>query len=282
MTKENTQISIFDSAPDTKMYQYKMSVEKLQSELSKYGLTPNQSKVFIFLGKYGSKTAPEVCKSLKLPRTETYHLLSSLQNKGIVSATFQHPIKFKALPLDKAIWVLVNSEKERIKGLEKMESDISQLWETIPAFDSVEEPEEDKFQMLKGTNQIHSKITEMTDNFDNEFLILGSEKDFLKLYHGDFLEAFIKTRQNFRLLNACSVKTEYIFDNLDRKNIRKMSKDVKDNLCFILKDNSEMLFFTKNATSTEQFAMWTNSKTLVYSMTLLFESLWNNAKKLPL
>lgn len=279
MAKETTQTSVFDSAPDSQMYEYKLSVEKVQAELSQYGLTSNQSKVFIYLGKYGAKTAPEVCKALKLPRTETYHLLSALQNKGIVSATFQHPIQFTASPLSKAIWILVNSEKERVKSLEQMEKGLSQLWDDIPAFDAVQEEVEEKFQMLQGSNQIHSKITEMTDSYNDEFLILGSEKDYLKLYHGDFLESFVKSKQDFRLLSACTDKTTYIFDDLDRKNVKKLGKDIENHLCFIIKDGGEMLFFTKNANSTEElFAMWTNSKSMVYSMKLLFESLWKNSK----
>ena len=144
---------------------------------------------------------------------------------------------------------------------------------------SIEEEVEEKFQMLQGSNQIHSKITEMTDNFSKEFLILGSEKDYLKLYHGDFLEAFIKSKQQFRLLSACTDKTAYIFDDLERKNIKKLSKDVENHLCFIIKDDNEMLFFTKNANSKDEpFAMWTNSHSMVYSMKLLFESLWKILK----
>lgn len=275
--------SIFDSTPDTQMYEYKISIEKIQAELLQYGLTSNQSKVFIYLGKYGAKTAPEVCKALKLPRTETYHLLSALQNKGIVSATFQHPIQFTALPLTKAIWILVNSEKERVKSLEHMEQGLSELWDNIPTFDSLHNNAEEKFQMLQGSNQIKSKITEMTDNFKDEFLILGSEKDYIKLYHGEFLESFVKSKQQFRLLSSCSEKTLYMFDNLERKNIKKLTKDIQNHLCFILKDDSELLFFTKNANSpTEPFAMWTNSKSMIYSMKLLFESLWTNSKNIHL
>ena len=54
MTNETTQTSIFDSTPDTQMYEYKLSIEKVQVELLQYGLTSNQSKVFIYLGKYGA------------------------------------------------------------------------------------------------------------------------------------------------------------------------------------------------------------------------------------
>src|SRR5579864_9471467 len=119
MKEDELSASIFDADSGSVRYEQKVTCDKLKDELAKFGLTSNQSKVYIYLGKYGSKTAPEVCKSLKLPRTETYHLLTSLQNKGVVSATFQHPIRFSAVPLDKAIWVLVNAEKERVNTLEK-------------------------------------------------------------------------------------------------------------------------------------------------------------------
>jgi sugar-specific transcriptional regulator TrmB len=110
MKDEDTQITIFDTSSDSAMSEHRLTLEKLREELSRFGLTANQAKVYIFLGKYGSKTAPEVCRALRLPRTETYHLLTTLQNKGIVSATFQHPIKFSAVQLDKAVWTLVNAE----------------------------------------------------------------------------------------------------------------------------------------------------------------------------
>ncbi|PIW33383.1 MAG: TrmB family transcriptional regulator [Nitrosopumilales archaeon CG15_BIG_FIL_POST_REV_8_21_14_020_37_12] len=280
--KEHT-ISLFDAESDSTLGEYKSNLEQVQQQLSKYGLTGNQSKVYIYLGKYGAQTAPDVCKALKLPRTETYHLLSALQNKGIVSATFQHPIQFTALPLEKAVWILVNSEKERVKSLEKMETHLSELWNAIPTFDSNPKDEEDKFQMLKGSNQISSKITEMTDGYSDELLLLGSEKDLIRLYHSDFLEPFEKSKQKFRILSSCGEKTLYIFDNLERKNIKSLDKDIQDNLCFVLKDNLELLFFTKNAThSNDTFAMWTDSPALVYSMKLLFESMWNSSKNIHL
>ena len=74
--------------------------------------------------------------------------------------------------------------------------------------------------MLKGTNQIYSKITSMTDGYENEFLILGSEKDYLRLYHAEYLEPFEKSKQKFRLLSSCTDKTAYIFDDLERKNVK--------------------------------------------------------------
>jgi sugar-specific transcriptional regulator TrmB len=281
---EELQISIFDSTSDSTMNEHRPSLDKLKDELSKFGLTSNQSKVYIFLGKYGSKTAPDVCKSLKLPRTETYHLLTSLQNKGIVAATFQHPIKFSAVPLDKAIWVLVNAEKERVNTLERQEGNITELWNTIPEFATTNVIKDDKFQMLQGINQIHSKIKEMVKDTKKNFFVLGSEKDYLKFYHSDFFETVDNSKIDLKLLTAPSEKIMYVFDEINRDKVKKMSDGIKDHLCFITKDDEELLFFIKNASQSSQqmTAIWTDSASMVYSMNMLFSNVWSKSKNIHL
>ena len=285
MKDEPIQLSILDSTSDSKYYDYRVSLDKVKDELAKFGLTSNQCKVYIFLGKYGSKTAPEVCKALKLPRTETYHLLTTLQNKGIVSATFQHPIRFMALPLDKAIWVLVNAEKERVNTLEKQEKELVELWNNIPDFHPEEkETKEDRFQMLQGANQIHGKMKEMVSNTKKEFVVLGSEKDFLKFYHSDFFAPLDNSKIDLKLLTSSSDRTMYIFDDIDRTKVKRLNSDIKENLCFIIKDNDELLFFTKNASQTAQHvaAMWTDSSAMIHSMKLLFNQIWPKSKSIYL
>jgi sugar-specific transcriptional regulator TrmB len=283
MNNEDIQVTIFDSDSDSKIYEHRLSIEKIKDELSKFGLTSNQSKVYIFLGKYGSKTAPEICKALKLPRTETYHLLTTLQNKGIVSATFHYPIKFSAEPLNKAIWILVNAEKERVNTLEKKERRILGLWESIPEFSSITEDKENKFQILQGTNQVHSKIKEMISNTKSEFFILGSERDFLKFYHSDFFVPLDKAEIELKLLTSASDKSMYIFDDIDRSKVRKMANNIKDSLCFITKDNEELIFFNKNSSQSQELsAIWTDSESMVYSMKMLFHFIWSKSKNIHL
>ena len=81
-------INVVNSTPDSKLYEYKLGIERITEDLIKFGLTKSQAKVFIYLGKYGSKTSPQVCKDLKLPRTETYNILNILTNRGIVVTEF--------------------------------------------------------------------------------------------------------------------------------------------------------------------------------------------------
>ena len=285
IVRENSDASIFTEDPDTSVYEYRESLEKIQLKLSSFGLTTNQCKVYIYLGKYGSRTAPDISKVLKLPRTETYKLLASLQNKGVVSASFQHPIQFSAMPLTDAVHSLINTEKERIKKLEILKSELNKLWEDIPQFhNEIQKTDDSKFQILQGENQIHSKINDMVRNSKKEFMIIGNEKDFLKFDQTNILESVDKSPVELKVLTNSSDKTLYVFDEIDKTSVKKLPTSIDGNLCFVVKDDDEVLFYMKNSESGKEktTALWTNSTTMIYSKKLLFSTLWSKSKSIPL
>ena len=254
--------------------------EQVKEYFTTFGLTPNQIKVFFYLGKIGAKTASEISKAVIIPRSETYHLLTALQNKGIVDASFQHPIKFTAMSIEKTIEVLINTEIERLNKLKKSGPELQKIWEKIPGNTSeTEEKGEEKFKVLQGGNQVNSKIFDMILNAKNECRILGSEKDFMKFYHANFLDALEEHQIDYKLLTPISKKSKYIFDDLDKSKIKKLCSSVKESLCFLLKDDDEVLFFIKNeGNSKEMRAIWTNSETIIYSKALLFDNIWEKTK----
>ena len=254
--------------------------EQIKEYFTTFGLTPNQIKVFFYLGKIGAKTASEISKAVIIPRSETYHLLTALQNKGIVEASFQHPIKFTALSIKKTIDVLLNTEIERLNKLKKSGPELEEIWEKIPGnISDIEESEEEKFKVLQGGNQVNSKIFDMILNAKNECRILGSEKDFMKFYHANFLDALEEHQVDYKLLTPISKKSKYIFDDLDKSKIKKLCSSVKESLCFLLKDDDEVLFFIKNeGNNKEMRAIWTNSETIIYSKALLFDNIWAKTK----
>lgn len=265
----HSQFTIFDAEKESCLNQFEETIEKIQEQLVKFGLTANQAKVYIFLGKHGSKTASQVNKALKLPRTETYQILTALQNKGIVSATYQHPIRFSALPLTNAIRSILDKEKERINRLENQESELVELWDSITIQNICIEPAEEKFQVLQNENQINVKIKEMIAS-SKGIMILGTEKDFASFYHANILDMINSTP--YRLLTTLE-RSSYIFEKLNMKNIRRIEIN---NLCFAVNDD-QVLFYTNNHNAGITSAVWTNSSTMIYSKKLLFELLWKRS-----
>jgi sugar-specific transcriptional regulator TrmB len=283
MTTNVSNVTSFDSLSNTMPYDHEMVFDRIKNELSKFGLTQNQSKVFLYLEKYGSSTATQVSKALKVPRTETYHLLTNLQNKGIVSATFQHPIKFSALPLDKAIGTLINSEKERVKNLESQEKGLVELWDALPSFKiNKEEVKDGRFQILQGVNQMTGKIKEMLTNSKATIQVLASEKDFMKFYHSGYLEWMADSKSEVQLVSSSSDKTLYIFEGKLVDKVKRMPMKIKEDLCFIITDDDQAILFMKNTGEPSQniLAMWTDSYSMVYTLKLLFTYIWSNSKYL--
>ena len=280
---EQSLTTVFDSEPDSRMHEYKIELEKISDELLKFGLTKNQAKVFIFLGKYGSKTSPEVCKALKLPRTETYSVLNDLLNLGIVSSEFNHPTKYSALPMDKAILTMVNAAQEHVNKLAKKEIELAKLWNKIPSFDSTSYGTKlEKFQMLQGTPRIHNKIKEMIEDSKDEIKIMCTEKDLSRFYYSDILEKLGSLPIDVQLIISPTQKIPRFVQAIDRSKIRLMPTNNGDNQCFIVKDSDEALVFLRNADrpTKNAFAFWTDTNSLMNSMKKLFDYSWKNS--LPL
>jgi HTH-type transcriptional regulator, sugar sensing transcriptional regulator len=281
-TKE-VELTLFNSDPGSNLYEYKQELDKINDELLKFGLTPNQTKVFMYLGKYGSKTSPEVCNALKLPRTETYNVLNALLNRGIIISEFQHPTRYTALSMDKAILTMVNAAQENVNNLAKKEIEIAKLWNKIPSFtDDENETHAEKFQMLQGTTRIHNKMKEMLTNTKNEFKILCSENDLSKFYYTDFLEILGSLPSDLKLIISPTKKIPRYIRAIDETKIRILPNNNVENQCFLVKDNDEVLIYLRNneRTSRNVFAFWTNTGSLVRSMRNLFQYSWQNS--LPL
>jgi sugar-specific transcriptional regulator TrmB len=256
---------------------------KVQAELVKFGLTPNEAKVYIYLAKYGHRRAVEIAKSIHIPRTETYHLLSSLQNKGLVTATFQHPIKFNAVPFDKALQVLIEIEKDRLRTFERKEQDLLSLWESIPDFKTDEDDTgQEKFQILEGQIQVYSRAKDMRSRAQQEVIVLGYERDYMKLYHYDFmdgLDVLAEMGVTLKMLTTFSANSLDIFRGINPEMIRHIPNNVNAPLCFVMIDRAELLFFLKNTATNNKgvLAMWTDCKPFIEAMHILFSELWKNS-----
>lgn len=276
-----SQIRIFTADEDSSLYEYKIKLEKIKKEMIKFGLTHNQAKIYIYLGKYGAKTAPEVVKSLGMPRTETYFILNTLQSKGIVTAEFSSPTRYVALPIEQAISTLINTEKENLNILAKQEKSVTEMWKEIPTF-AIETTElkQDRLQTMEGTGQIYSKIKDMIKTAREQIIVFGSEKDISRFYHSEIIEMmFNQPLIDARIIISPALRIPDFLSEFDKKKIKLMSDEENDNQCFVIKDRDEIMLFLRNAThpSHNVFAMWSDSKSLNEPLLRLFEYSWERS-----
>jgi len=103
----------------------------LQEKLRDFGLTKNESKIYIFLSKHGPKKPIEISREEKIPRTETYHLLSNLEAKGIITPSIERPTKFSAVTIEKAIEFILHNQQKKIEELKILKHDMIELWNSF-------------------------------------------------------------------------------------------------------------------------------------------------------
>jgi len=113
---------------DSNNERYDQISNSAQEILQKLGLTQNELKVYLYLNKNGSKKAKEIAQNQKIPRTQTYHLLTALQNKGMVIMVSDRITKFEGIEFEKVLDILINNELKRIEELQSMRRELSELW----------------------------------------------------------------------------------------------------------------------------------------------------------
>ena len=128
----------------------------------------NEIKVYLHLARTGEMKAGEIAEAISLHRTETYRILRDLEKRGVVFSVFEKPLKFTAVPLDKAIDLLVDAQKIKIKLLEQEKTSLVELWQSIPQ-PKMSNAKKELFQMLEGEQQVLMKANELLERTEKEF-----------------------------------------------------------------------------------------------------------------
>ncbi|HVX01762.1 MAG TPA: helix-turn-helix domain-containing protein, partial [Nitrososphaera sp.] len=84
--------------------------QELVNELTRLELSLNEAKIIVRLVSRGPAIASDISRDLSMPRTETYHYISSLLGKGIVLSTFSKPRKYYSLSFDEVVDHLVQTK----------------------------------------------------------------------------------------------------------------------------------------------------------------------------
>ena len=253
-------------------------IEDMSNELREYGLTVNETKVFLQLSRFSPNTASEIGRSLGIPRTEVYNIVSSLQNKGIIEATLDRPAKFFAVPMRRALDILIEAEKTRISTIESKRKDVLKQWEAVYPASPPEERE--RLQLLRGTEQIYARLSETIDRAKSEVDIVAFGTDLTRALDAGVLR---KSRELHRKGVVIRLLTDSKSKVLDSEpslsnsiEVQRTESVIEAAPHFVVVDGQELLMFTKlpggsRAARKKATAMWTNSLTLVQTMRRLFE-----------
>lgn len=114
--------------------------------LKEYGLSENEIKIYVALLKAGESSVQKIAKNAELPRTTSYHILTALQQKGLVSFVIKEHIKYFQAISPEILKDILNQKKRYIEeALPELKAMISTL---------KQKPEIEVFEGIKGIKSI--------------------------------------------------------------------------------------------------------------------------------
>jgi sugar-specific transcriptional regulator TrmB len=292
MEKTNDLIKVYDEKHESwkfvkKDKSFTKQLSTIEETLARFGLLKNEIKVYLYLARAGEKKASEIAEAISLHRTETYRILRDLEKKGMLFSVFEKPLKFTAVPLDKAIDLLVDAQKMKIKLLEKEKAGLVELWLSIP-HPKIEKAKKELFQMLQGEQQVALKADELLKKTEKEIQIFAPDDYLAQLYYSDFTDKLKKKlgKLDITLLIENSPKSVFFMEQIQWPKHKYCMVKTRNLPCFIISDRKELLiaFHETNAKQTSDkkkdktAAIWTNYNAFVWTLQMLFSKLLETGK----
>jgi len=238
----------------------------METELREYGLSEKESKVYLANLKAGDCTANKLSELTGIRRSTVYEVIESMKKKGVISS-YQKNNKYYFSALSPQDLITLLREKE-----EKIKKIVPELVSLMGAVS--EKPNVRLFEGIKGMKNV---VDEMLNS--KEILVYGATKTGDPIFE-HYIPNFAKRRESKEVRMRAIISPD-IPEHMVEKGIRKYTdirtlKFLEDHkVAYFIYDNSLIIM----TLGEELIAIKIESPLLVESQRLVFEQLWNIAKK---
>ena len=140
--------------------------ERASAAVKALGLTGSEVKAYVALLRGGTMTASEVSRQARIPYSKVYDALESLHRRGWVEEQKSRPIVYTAKPPDTALEELKSRQETERREMEQVA-----LEELMGIYVSRGEQEKPDIWIMRGTNEILSRVKNLLLNCRTELLV---------------------------------------------------------------------------------------------------------------
>jgi sugar-specific transcriptional regulator TrmB len=264
-----------------------VSQEKVLKTLVELGLARLDAKVYVLLAKRGPQKAKDVAGLLRISKQQLYPSLKSLQSKGLVNTTLEHPARFSAVSFEKALDLFAKAKMEEAKSIQQSKDNLLFDWQSIVIKEA--EDKSAKFTVIEGRKYVYSKIQQMIQETKKQLAIVTTVPGLIRADQYGLLDAAfnhpLKSQVQFRFLTELSeVNLDAINALLEKApktgfNLKGRNPELGLKLSqrMVIRDDEELLFFIAPETEPYETCIWTNCRELVHSFIAVFDELWRNS-----
>ncbi len=257
--------------------------EKTLARMGMFGLTEYEAKVYLTLIVRGAQEASRVSKVSGLPRPHTYSVLKSLQMRGLVTVIPESVNRYRAVPLDEGLDVLVEEKEKQFDSLRHAKD---QLLSEIKPKESIPSENHAIVQMYNGRQNVYKLIDEMFHRCESRADIMTTSHGIVRFYKyfSDMASEFRSKNIQVRFVAPVTQETaEYAKKLSVLVDLRRI--DNLPPIRFVLIDNKEVLFAEypeDDFKSTgKETGIWINQEDLARMMQTMFDNTWKNTVPYP-
>jgi sugar-specific transcriptional regulator TrmB len=176
-----------------------MKNNQLITGLAKFGLTKEQSSLYLLLLSKGSMTALAIANEQGIFANSVYRATKALIQNGLVVELDVTPKQFQAVPPNVG---LVQLAENKIEQLEQLSENLIQQLPTK------ENPNRLNMELLTGREELFSKFVELAEDSTQEMLVISIGEPVPESIWNITQESLVK-----------GVKPKFIFHKHDKENI---------------------------------------------------------------
>ena len=187
------------------------------------GLTVLQAKVYIALAKLGTSTGRTTAKEAEVASQDVYRVLSELQEKCLVEKIISKPSKYRPIPLEEGLSMLLQRRNKQTAELKKA------VFEIFKSFQSIDKREDKNetgdFVLIPEKETLIRERVRAMDNAKEKILIMIPLKKLESVLTNTF-ESFSKAIERKVSLQIITEKTENEIE------LKKLSEGLDKSACF--------------------------------------------------
>ncbi len=266
-------------------------LEETASELTEFGLTKTQAKIYITLTALGVASASEIAALSKIRREEIYRIIPKLEKRGLVIRKLKTPRKFSAIQPEKAIQLLTKTKLETMKReIEKLDQKQANLVSKLKTIELPIHQNNCSTEVIPKQHNLDNLFTrtiEMTQNAKQQIdAIVPCE-----ILKYAYLNCPKKLKEKLRKTVKIRIITDHHESDAFTEEIRRFSKTSDNQIKLrqvekppfdlVIVDDKEAIWGKFQLKNEDTQNLWTNGITQIAILKMSFENLWEKSESNP-
>ncbi len=260
--------------------------DRLVSELTGFGLTPLQARVYMSLLRLGSSKARSISQFIDVNRVDVYRVLRELSKRGLVEVNLASPAVYTATRPKLALQILLSEAEERVRALKERSGGLLMWLSSVAELghEAGGEMTEGPYFKLVSGHQIVRRCMEMFGRAKKEVLRVVPGSTILLHFREEFLEHYKNcVDRGVRISVVTEIDKRNMFEAEEFSKIVEVrhSSDVSSSLKYIIVDDSEVMVMVNSPIQSARgaTAFVSNNQSLIRGFKLDFESLCKSSEE---